>query len=166
MANLPDMAQTKPPSPSMSTALSSAGLPPLDQLLDLVLSDARTARRLVNILDHLQARRSLEAAGCTVREGLGFSLQVRTSAGHSAKVCMYATSAGTRRLSVSVGRQSACLELAPHELGAVVAWLPALVDALATRQPAPAVPVPVSPGNCERLPTTAAADALVRSRRK
>ena len=65
-----------------------------------------------------------------------------------------------------MGRRSASLELAAAELGAVVAWVPALVDALVTRQPAPAVPVPVAPGNCDRIPTTAAADALVRSRRK
>lgn len=125
--------------------LSARGLPPAGHIIGVLLADTSAARKVANAIDHALHRQGLVAAGCTVRESTGGALDVTTAAGNEAKFSCYVAPTTARRITVQGGRGCAALEVAPHEVAAILAWVPALVDALAAGMPAPALPVPASP---------------------
>lgn len=156
MANM----KTKTTDP-IDSRLRSLGLPDYGSLLGLLLADRKTARKLAGLLDAAQARRTLEAHDCRTWIANGGALRLATPSGHEAKLSVYCTSTTTRRLTIEASEQRVLLEVAPGELLPILRWVPALVDALASGAPAPAVPLAMAPSDGRGRPLSAAAAALL-----
>lgn len=143
----------------LSCMLAASGLPDLAQLIDELLVDPATARRVAHVMDHGRIRHQLEAAGCRVRESNGLSLLVDTQAGGQARLTHYRRQLA-QRVSIHVtngGRLN--LEIHPGELPEVLAWLPKAIDAAAGHRTLPAVPCRVQAARAGSLWTVSAAAA-------